>query len=52
MGPRLQRRAIYVNVNREDYPTAGAYPGCDPRVHPSAEAWLANLQKHHVRWVS
>lgn len=51
MGPHLERKAIYVNVNRADLPLAGAYPGCEPRVDASAEAWLANLERHRARWV-
>jgi len=51
MGPRLERRAIYVNVNREDLHEAAAYPRCLPRVDPSADAWLANLRREDVRWL-
>ena len=28
-----------------------AYPGCEPRVDPSPEAWLANLRRAGVRWL-
>ncbi len=51
MGPRLERRAIYVNVNRQDLHEAAAYPRCQPRVDPSADAWLANLRREGVRWL-
>jgi hypothetical protein len=51
MGPRLERRAIYVNLNAADHRAAAEYPGCNPRVRPSAEAWLANLEEAGVRWV-
>lgn len=51
MGPRLERRALYVNVNERDGAHAAVYPGCDPRVDPSPEAWRANLAKHEVRFL-
>ncbi len=51
MGPRLERRAIYVNVNRQDLHEAAAYPRCQPRVDPSPDAWLANLGREGVRWL-
>jgi hypothetical protein len=51
MGPRLERRAIYVNVNASDLPEAAAYPFCQPRVEPSAAAWIANLRRAGVRWL-
>jgi len=51
MGPRLERRAIYVNVNREDLHEAAVYPRCLPRVDPSPDAWLANLRREDVRWL-
>ena len=51
MGAHLERRAIYVNVNRLDSPRATDYPGCDPRVDPDPQAWLENLVNHDVRWV-
>ena len=51
MGPRLERRAIYVNVNAADRRAAAEYPGCDPRVDPDPEAWLANLRRAGVRWL-
>lgn len=50
-GMRLERRAIYVNVNRRDSRRATDYPGCDPRVDPDPQAWLENLVKQRVRWV-
>src|SRR6185295_18136653 len=43
MGPRLERRAVFANVNAEDFQNAAAYPACDPRTSPSADAWIANL---------
>ncbi|HVR98680.1 MAG TPA: hypothetical protein VMW27_18835, partial [Thermoanaerobaculia bacterium] len=51
MGPRLERRAVYVNVNRKDLRDAGSYPNCNPAVDPDREAWLANLAKQDVRWL-
>jgi hypothetical protein len=51
MGAHLERRAIYVNVNRKDSRQAVDYPGCDPRVDPDPQAWLENLVKQDVRWV-
>jgi hypothetical protein len=51
MGTRLERRAIYVNINRKDSRRATDYPGCDPRVDPDPQAWLENLYKQRVRWV-
>ena len=51
MGPFLDRQAIYVNVNRANYQVAARYPGCNPRVDPSPEAWLDNLAAAHVRWL-
>lgn len=51
MGPRLERDARYVNVNEADLPYAISYPQCQPRVDPSAQAWVANLLKKRIRWV-
>jgi hypothetical protein len=51
MGPFLERQAIYVNVNRANLSVAARYPACNPRVDPSAEAWLDNLAAAHVRWL-
>jgi hypothetical protein len=51
MGAHLERRAIYANVNRQDYQNAALYPTCDPRIDPDPQAWLENLVKHGVRWV-
>lgn len=51
MGTHLERRAIYVNVNRKDSRLATDYPGCDPRVDPDPQAWMENLLKDGVRWV-
>jgi hypothetical protein len=51
MGTRLERRAIYVNINRKDSRSATDYPGCDPRVDPDPQAWLENLVEQRVRWV-
>jgi hypothetical protein len=51
MGPRFERRAVYVNVNAADLDEAAGYPLCQPRVQPSAAAWLANLRRAGVRWL-
>ncbi|HEV7671434.1 MAG TPA: hypothetical protein VGS22_23185 [Thermoanaerobaculia bacterium] len=51
MGPRLERKAIFANVNAADFSNAAAYPACDPRVDLNPEAWLTNLGKHEVRWL-
>ena len=51
MGPYLERKAIYVNVNRANLDDAAHYPKCDPRVDPSPEAWMANLAAARVRFI-
>ena len=51
MGPRLERRAIYVNIDAADRRAAAEYPGCNPRLNPDPEAWLANLRRAGVRWL-
>jgi hypothetical protein len=51
MGPRLERRALYVNVNAANLDEAAAYPLCQPRVQPDAAAWIANLSAAGVRWL-
>jgi len=51
MGPRLERRALYVNVNAANLDEAAAYPLCQPRVQPAADAWIANLRQAGVRWL-
>ena len=52
MGPRLERDVRYVNINRGGpSPRRRSIPQCQPRVDPAPEAWMANLAKHHIRWV-
>ena len=52
MGPRLERRAVYVNLDAADHPLAAAYPGCDPRrAAADRGAWRGNLQRHAIRWL-
>ncbi len=51
MGPRLERKAIFANVNAADHANVAEYPACDPRVDLDPQAWLANLAKHDVRWL-
>jgi hypothetical protein len=51
MGLFLERRVRYVNVNRADFDNAVRYPGCNPRIDPSPQAWVENLHKAGVRWL-
>jgi hypothetical protein len=51
MGPHLERRATYINVNRQDSRRTVDYPGCNPRVDPDPQAWAKNLFKQDVRWI-
>jgi hypothetical protein len=51
MGPYLERKARYINVNAQDYDLASRYPKCDPRIAPDEAAWLGHLQVAHVRWL-
>ncbi|HEV8578466.1 MAG TPA: hypothetical protein VGX68_05230 [Thermoanaerobaculia bacterium] len=51
MGPRLERDVRYVNINRADRRNAADYPQCQPRVDPSPQAWVANLEKMRIRWL-
>jgi hypothetical protein len=51
MGPYLERRVVYVNINQADRPFAAQYPNCDPRIDPDPEAWLRNLDRSGARWL-
>ncbi|HEX9670284.1 MAG TPA: hypothetical protein VGC93_12490 [Thermoanaerobaculia bacterium] len=51
MGPRFERRAVYVNTNRDDRRSAADYPACEPRRELSAEAWLDNLSASGARFL-
>ena len=51
MGTHLERRALYVNVNRRDSRNAADYPACVPRVDLDPQAWVENLAKQDVRWL-
>jgi hypothetical protein len=51
MGTHLQRDVRYVNINAANHPLAIQYPACQPRVDPSPQAWLANLQAQRIRWI-
>lgn len=51
MGAYLERRALYVNVNRQDSRNAADYPKCVPRVDLDPDAWVQNLAKQDVRWL-
>jgi hypothetical protein len=51
MGPFLERRVVYVNVNRADFANAARYPQCDPRTDGSPDAWLANLRRSGAHWL-
>jgi hypothetical protein len=50
MGLRLERRVVFVNLNRRNLRNAGAYPRCNPRVDYSLEAWLDNFAASGARW--
>ena len=51
MGPYLERKARYVNINAQDYDLASRYPQCNPRIAPDETAWLGHLATAHVRWL-
>jgi hypothetical protein len=51
MGPYLERRARYFNVNAANYDLPHRYRFCNPRVDPSPAAWLRNLTAGNVRWL-
>ena len=51
MGTHLERRALYVNVNRKDSRNAADYPRCVPRVDLDPQAWVENLYKQDVHWL-
>jgi len=51
MGPYLERRAEYVNINRENFAYPLLYPDCKPRSDPSADAWIDNLHAAGIHWV-
>ena len=51
MGPFLERRLVYVNVNAANHANAAAYARCNPRVDLSPWAWFANLQRSGARWL-
>lgn len=51
MGTHLERDVRYVNINAANHPLSFQYPACQPRVDPSPEAWLANLEAQRIRWV-
>jgi hypothetical protein len=51
MGLYLERRVRYVNVNRANLDNAASYPGCNPRVDASPQAWVENLRRARVRWL-
>jgi hypothetical protein len=54
MGPRLSRRAVYANVNREDFQHAADYPNCDPRttrLRLDPGAWSDHLGRLGARWL-
>jgi hypothetical protein len=52
MGLHLERKVVYVNVNRRDARNAADYPKCDPRVDLDPQAWVENLAKQDVRWLA
>jgi hypothetical protein len=51
MGPFLERRAVYVNVNEANHSNPLLYPACRTRSDPSPEAWIANLRAEGVAWL-
>jgi hypothetical protein len=51
MGTHLERDVRYVNINAANHPLAIQYPACQPRVDPSPQAWLANLEAERIRWI-
>jgi hypothetical protein len=51
MGTHLERRAIYVNVNRSSSRNAADFPACEPRIDLDPQAWVSHLAKQDVRWV-
>jgi hypothetical protein len=51
MGPYLERAVRYVNVNRANLDNAVSYPGCNPRVDASPQAWVEHLYEARVRWL-
>jgi hypothetical protein len=51
MGTHLERDVRYVNFNAANHPLAIQYPACQPRVDPSPQAWMANLEAQRIRWV-
>jgi hypothetical protein len=51
MGPYLERKARYFNVNAANYDLAHRYRFCNPRVDPSPAAWLSHLTAGDVRWL-
>jgi hypothetical protein len=51
MGLHLERKAVYVNVNRRNARNAADYPDCEPRVDFDPQAWIDNLSGQDVRWI-
>jgi hypothetical protein len=51
MGPYLERKARYINVNAANYDAPHRYRFCNPRVDPSFPAWIENLIRADVRWL-
>ena len=51
MGPYLERRTRYFNINAANYDLAGKYPYCYPRVDPDPSAWLDHLAAGNPRWL-
>jgi hypothetical protein len=51
MGTHLERDVRYVNINAANHRLAVQYPECQPRVDPSPQAWMANLEAQHIRWI-
>jgi hypothetical protein len=51
MGTHLERDVRYVNFNAANHPLAIQYPACQPRVDPSPQAWIRNLEAQRIRWI-
>jgi hypothetical protein len=51
MGPYLERRVRYFNINAADFQVPARYPYCNPRVEPSPRAWIEHLVAGNVRWL-
>jgi hypothetical protein len=51
MGPYLERKMLYINVNAANFDIPSRYPACNSRVDPSPNDWLAHLIQADVQWL-